>query len=117
MKIEFKIPNNWNTYLDKILENINIENSTYKIKDDETHLENNKFLFQKETYKEKEFKKLIKQTHYIIQTNIEIYQKDNLILTLKVIDSTFTEITTNEKLLNQIKQNIEKYNFTIEEIK
>ena len=43
MKIEFKIPNNWNTYLDKILKNINIENSTYKIKDDETHLENNKF--------------------------------------------------------------------------
>lgn len=117
MKMEFKIPNNWNTYLDKILENINIENSTYKIKDDETHLENNKFLFQKETYKEKELKKLIKQTHYIIQTNIEIYQKDNLILTLKVIDSTFTEITTNENLLNQIKQNIEKYNFTIEKIK
>lgn len=120
--LKFKIKNEYNNFLDKIL--LNIDSNDYKwiVIESEVYTQKGLDLFDTDTYSNSEFKSLIKNhIHYTIFSNIQLYNKDDevdpinnyddflkskCILELFISDSNFVEIyTKNMKLLEILKNN------------
>ncbi len=114
--IEFKIPNEYDKYLGKILEKVNDNNYIWKIEEDEIYLEqnenNNENLFQNNRYSNAEFQeRIFSQNYYMIFANIKMYLKeDNIeintyedfikskcILILLVTDNEFVEVYSKDQ--------------------
>ena len=114
--IEFKIPNEYDKYLGKILEKVNDNNYIWKIEEDEIYLEqnenNNENLFQNNRYSNAEFQeRIFSQNYYMIFANIKMYLKeDNIeintyedfikskcILVLLVTDNEFVEVYSKDQ--------------------
>lgn len=114
--IEFKIPNEYDKYLGKILEKVNDNNYIWKIEEDEIYLEqnenNNENLFQNNRYSNAEFQeRIFSQNYYMIFANIKMYlEEDNIeiniyedfikskcILILLVTDNEFVEVYSKDQ--------------------
>lgn len=115
--IEFKIPNEYDKYLGKILEKVNDNNYIWKIEEDEIYLEqnennNNENLFQNNRYSNVEFQeRIFSQKYYMIFANIKMYlEEDNIeiniyedfikskcILILLVTDNEFVEVYSKDQ--------------------
>lgn len=127
--ISFKIPNEYDTILYKILENIELDNqSICKIKEDEVLNENGDCFFNNKIYKWIDFEAMIKsKKHYPIFLNLQIYYNSNFLqdinnysefldsecqLILFITDNEYVEVyTKNQNHLNLINKNVIKYNF------
>ena len=114
--IEFKIPNEYDKYLGKILEKVNDNNYIWKIEETEIYLEqnenNNENLFQNNRYSNVEFQeRIFSQKYYMIFANIKMYlEEDNIeiniyedfikskcILILLVTDNEFVEVYSKDQ--------------------
>lgn len=114
--IEFKIPNEYDKYLGKILEKVNDNNYIWKIEETEIYLEqnenNNENLFQNNRYSNVEFQeRIFSQNYYMIFANIKMYlEEDNIeintyedfikskcILILLVTDNEFVEVYSKDQ--------------------
>ncbi len=126
--IKFNIPNEYNNFLGKILENINIEKGLWRVLNEEVFNENGINLFSKETYSDSEFKNLINnQIYYPVFLTLQLYEKMENIsdiknynnylesdckLILYIIDNEFVEVySKNKAYLEIIRSNAKKNNF------
>lgn len=126
--IKFNIPNEYNNFLGKILENINIEKGLWRVLNEEVFNENGINLFFKETYSDSEFKNLINnQIYYPVFLTLQLYEKMENIsdiknynnylesdckLILYIIDNEFVEVySKNKAYLEIIRSNAKKNNF------
>lgn len=77
MKIEFKIPNEYNKYLFKIFENINLSDYIFYIPENELIDKNSKYIFEKEIYDYNEIKQIISSNnYYLIFLKLQIYKEN-----------------------------------------
>jgi len=127
--ISFKIPNEYDTILYKILENIDLDKqSICKIKEGEVLNENGACFFKDEIYKWIDFETMIKSNkHYPIFLNLQIYCNSNFSqdinnysefldskcqLILFITDNEYVEVyTKKQNHLNLINKNVTKYHF------
>jgi hypothetical protein len=127
--IRFKVPNEWGTIINFILENIQLRDYIFNISNDEIHLEKEGFLFNNEDVMEGEvFENLISQSkYYALFANIQRYPKDSIVKNIKtyddflksdcdliviIVDGTFVDIFVKfEKDFIQIANNAKKNNF------
>lgn len=125
----FKVPNEYDTILYKILENIELDDkSICKIKEDEVLNEKGDCFFNDEIYKWIDFKKMIKsKKYYPIFLNLQIYYNSTSLqdinnysefldsecqLILFITDNEYVEVyAKNPNDLNLMNQNVIKYNF------
>ena len=126
--IRFKIPNEYNCFLKQILENINTQNGVWFIKTDDIIKSDGTYLFAKESYKDKEFKSIIgNNNYYLIFADIECYLNHNFTniynyqdflnsdcyLLIIIVDNVFVDIYAKSKdIINKLKENAMKYNFS-----
>ena len=125
-KLSFLIENKWDTFLDKIFKDINTNNYVWKIGKGEILKSADEELFNKEIYVDKDFKKMIKETHYHIFANIQLYKtydnknivdydsfkESNCVLLLSIIDNCFVDVyCKNDELLKQIEDNAFKNSY------
>lgn len=114
--IEFKIPNEYDKYLGKILEKVNDNNYIWKIEEDEIYLEqnenNNENLFQNNRYSNIGFQeRIFSRNYYMIFANIKMYlEEDNIeintyedfikskcVLILLATDNEFVEVYSKDQ--------------------
>ena len=116
---KFKVKNEYNNYLKKILENIDESNYIWKIDEDGVYDLKGEFLFENDKYDNNTFQKIINQEiYYTVSIDLKLFNNDHVkknhdsyILNLIIIDNEFVEIfTKSEKILNQILNNISKHN-------
>lgn len=126
--IRFKIPNEYNCFLKQILENINTQNGVWFIKTDDIIKSDGIYLFAKESYKDKEFKSIIgDNNYYLIFADVECYFNHNFTdiynyqdflnsdcyLLIIIVDNVFVDIYAKSKdIINKLKENAMKYNFS-----
>lgn len=120
--IKFKIKNEYNNFLNKILLNIDSDDYKWVIVESEVYNQKGLDFFDKNTYLNNEFKPLIeKHIYYTVFSNIQLYNKEDkvdtinnyddytkskCILELFVTDNNFVEIYTKDiKLLEILKNN------------
>lgn len=120
--IRFKVRNEYNHIFSKIFENLNFDNYRWDIVEDEIYNLDGKNYFDKESYSNREFKKLVEYgTYYPVFANIQINRARDEIediqtyeefisskcqLILLITDNEFVDIySKNEKWLNIILQN------------
>lgn len=127
--IKFEIPNEYNVFLGKILENIAPKDGVWRIVCDEVLNEKGNDFFTKEIYSNSEFKELIsKETHYSIFLTLQLYEKNDKMSEIKnyndylnsdckllliIVDNIFVDIySKDESILRQIKRNAENNKFS-----
>lgn len=127
--IRFKIKNEYNTFLDKILSHIDRDDFQWVIVESEVYFQKGLELFEQPIYTNSEFKTLIKQEkYYTVFCNIQLYNKEDEIfeidsyeeflkskcmLVLFITDNEFVEIyAKNKKLLEILKNNISTNHFS-----
>ena len=126
--IRFKIPNEYNCFLKQILENMNTQNGVWFIKTDDIIKSDGAYLFAKESYIDKEFKSIIgDNNYYLIFADIECYLNHNFTniynyqdflnsdcyLLIIIVDNVFVDIYAKSKdIINKLKENAMKYNFS-----
>ena len=126
--IRFKIPNEYNCFLKQILENMNTQNGVWFIKTDDIIKSDGACLFAKESYMDKEFKSIIgDNNYYLIFADIECYLNHNFTniynyqdflnsdcyLLIIIVDNVFVDIYAKSKdIINKLKENAMKYNFS-----
>ena len=108
MQAKFQVKNQYDKYLDKILKKITNNSYIWKVDYDEVFRKNYSFLFNKTVYNDTEFHKIIGQEdYYIVQLQLQLFDDNNLLLEMKVIDNIFVEIDVYDKsLLTYIRTNI-----------
>lgn len=126
--IKFKIPNSYNTFLGKILENTFFDNEYWNIIGSEVYKEDGSNLFEKEINYSNELKNIItSENYYVIFVTMQLYDDNNEITDIKgyndylnsnckllmtIVDNEFVNIfSKQEELLEKIKANVQKYNF------
>lgn len=129
--LKFKIKNEYDTILNKILYNIDCSQYKWKIVEEEvlTHSTNsdNYNFFLKDKYTNDEFQKLIKKIHYPIFLNLQMFKinsKEKTIenyaqylnsdceLIIFILDNEFTEIYVKEQtILEKIYKNALRFDF------
>lgn len=126
--IKFKIPNLYDIVLNKILENIDLDDYIIKIEEEEVWGQNECYFFNKEVYLGVDFKKNILQIHYPIFLNLQFYfnnyyhnqvindyedfLKCECQLILFITDNESVEVySKNINFLKTIKENAIKNNF------
>jgi len=126
--IKFKIPNEHGNYLKQIFNKIDSNNYIWKIKEAEVYINGINDLFERETYRNEEFKDIItKEKYYTVFANITLYEredkviihkyedfiKSSCILVMLITDNEFVEIySKNENILKIIYQNAIENNFS-----
>ena len=120
--IRFKIKNEYDNIFYKIFKNIKFENYRWDIVEGEIYNLDGKNYLDKESYSNREFKKLVEYgTYYPVFANIQIYQaqderediqtyedfiRSKCQLILLITDNEFVDIyTKNKTWLNTIYQN------------
>jgi len=126
--VRFKIPNQYDQFLYKILNSIDNDAYRWEIVEDEILTSNGDFLFKKKTYSNQKYKKIIsRETYYSIFANIQLYKKTDAItnidnykefqnsncqLVVFITDNIFVDIyAKNEKYLEIIYRNAIDNNF------
>ena len=126
--IKFRIPNKYNTFLGKILENTFFDNEYWNIIGSEVYKEDGNNLFGKEINYSNEVKNIItSENYYVIFVTMQLYDDKNEITDIKgyndylnsnckllmtIVDNEFVNIfSKQEELLEKIKSNVQKYNF------
>jgi len=127
--IRFKIKNEYNLFLDKILSHIDMDDFQWVIVESEVYFQKGLELFDKHVYTNSEFWKLIKrENYYTVFCNIQLYSKEDeiheihsyeeflkskCILALFITDNEFVEIyTKNKKILEILKSNASNNHFS-----
>lgn len=127
--IRFKIPNEYDVFLNKILKGIDsksffwriVEEEAYQVNADDS-FDNSKDLFDEKWYTNKKFKELISaKSNYIIFLNLQLYNKksnceinkyDDFIkspcmLIVLITDNIFVDVySKNEELLKIVECNV-----------
>ncbi len=131
--LKFKIFNEYNNFIEKILEGINIENYNLNITDSEVLDVKTNDILDKSFYTGLEFANIIKnKEYYSIFLNAKAFPKNTNIqainnykdfinseceFVLIIIDNIFVDFYTKSQfILNKVKDNIKKYNFIDMEI-
>lgn len=125
--IRFEIPNEFNQFLNDILENIEFKDCLWKIETDDIIKNSEESLFDQEIYKDPEFRKIISSNiYYITFANLQCYTSNNFLeirtyenflksdcyMLLIIVDNTFVDIYAKDsQILNKIRQNAIKYSF------
>ena len=126
--IKFRIPNKYNTFLGKLLENTFFDNEYWNIIGSEVYKEDGNNLFEKEINYSNEVKNIItSENYYVIFVTMQLYDDKNEITDIKgyndylnsnckllmtIVDNEFVNIfSKQEELLEKIKSNVQKYNF------
>ena len=126
--IQFNIPNEYNTYLNKIFKNVDLSSHFCYIQRAEVY-DGKDDLFVKTRYSYKEFIDLTNSTHYAVffnaqfneQTpkilkeinNFEDFIKSDCFLSICIIDCTFVEIyCKDESVLLLIEKNVKENDFS-----
>ncbi len=135
MKIEFKIPNDYNKYLFKIFENINLSDCIFFISEDEVIDRKGNYIFTKSVYDYNEFQQIVRlKDYYLMFLKIQLYKEtiNNKIinnyqdflnsdceLIIFITDCQFIQIyCKNNELFDHIYNNVLKNGFTdIKDIK
>lgn len=120
--IRFKVRNEYNHIFSKIFENLKFENYRWDIVEDEIYDLDGENYLDKESYSNREFKKIIEdEIYYPVFANIQIYRtqekrediqtyedfiRSKCQLILLITDNEFVDIyTKNKTWLNTIYQN------------
>lgn len=130
-KLKFIIPNKYDIFLKKILNNIGDSETIWRIEDEEIFLLKNGSILESinlsdnDTYLNDDFKNIINETHYVIFAEIKLYDKKEIIgkskpvdnkdyiLRLSIIDNIFVKVYSEDKeILNIIKTNAIENGFT-----
>lgn len=126
--IKFKVRNEYNNFLYRILEGINFDKCKWEIIEEEIYNEKGENFFQKSHYLNQPFEELIKNNmYYIVFANIQLYNiksfvskitdyedfvKSDCMLILFVTDNEFVEIYgKNPKILKKILKNVKNNKF------
>ena len=127
--IRFKIKNEYNTFLNKILSHIDTDNFQWIVAESEVYFQKGLELFDKQVYTNSEFQNLIKsENYYTVFCNIQLYNKETeiyeihnyeeflkskCVLILFITDNEFVEIyTKDKKLLKILKNNASNNHFS-----
>ncbi len=127
--IRFKIKNEYNTFLNKILSHIDTDNFQWIVAESEVYFQKGLELFDKQVYTNSEFQELIKyENYYTVFCNIQLYNKEDeiyeihnyeeflkskCVLVLFITDNEFVEIyMKNKKLLEILKNNASANHFS-----
>lgn len=126
--IKFKIPNTYDTILNKIFSNIDFQNCIIHIEEEEVLCENNTDMIKKNEYSSLEFKEIIKgKKYYPIFLYLQIYKsngqkieinsyndfiKSECELVLFITDNEFVEIYSKKMdYLKLIEKNAKQNKF------
>lgn len=126
--IRFKLSNEYNSFINKILEGINIGNHFWKIDEDQVFAGGGDFLFTTDIYAGNDFKKIISMpSYYVVFLNLKAFPdkcsfneirdysdflKSNCELIVLISDSIFVSIySKNRNHIETIKLNAQKNGF------
>lgn len=127
--VRFKIPNQYDQFLYKILNGIDNNEYRWEIAEDEILTPNGDFLFKEKTYSNQKYKKIIsRESYYLIFANIQLYKKSDAItnidnykefqnsncqLIMFITDNIFVDVyAKNKKHLEIIYRNAINNNFS-----
>lgn len=114
--LQFEIENTYDTFLYKILKDINNEKYIWKVNDDEVFRKDCDFLFNKEQYDNKEFMDIIKNNeYYIVHLKLDLYFNGNLLMQMKIVDNIYVDVFLHDRSLfnnfdSKFKEKIVKHN-------
>lgn len=104
--IKFKIKNDYGNFLNKILENIDNKDYKWNILDGEVFNNNGNKFFTKDFYSNKEFKELIEKECYLVFLHLNLFDNDELVIELKIIDNIFVEIKSkSDEIIDTVEKN------------
>lgn len=126
--IKFEIPNSYGSYINEILNGIDLKQYKWKVDEDEIYLDDEHSLFPYEVISGVDFKKTISRfSYYIVFAKLQAYSpnsnfcelndyddflKSNCELVIFFIDSIFVDIYSKDKeVINKIKNNAERWKF------
>lgn len=127
--IRFKLPNVYDSFINKILNGINKDKYIWKIDEDQVFINGGDFLFSTDIYNGQDFKRIISHpSYYTVFINLRAYPigtvfdevkdynvflKSNCELIVLITDSTFVDIySKNRADIEMINLNAQKNNFT-----
>lgn len=127
-RVKFKIKNEYNRYLDIILNHIDSNYYKWVVSEDEVYKRDTNFLFNNSCYMNAEFKKLISiEDYYLVFLNLQLYDKNDIVNDIKsyedfanskcklimfVTDNEFVDIyIRDEDLARNLIDNISSNNF------
>lgn len=126
--ISFKIKNEWDTILNKIFYEMDFSEYVWKIVDDDVHGKELDMFFSKDEYSNDEFMEIIKEEHYPVALNLQMFLKSNIgenvysyneflnsscQLVLMIVDNIFVDIyAKNDDVLKKIHDNATCFGFT-----
>lgn len=125
--ISFKIKNEWDTILNKIFYEMDFSECVWKIVDDDVHGKELDMFFSKDEYSNDEFMEIIKEKHYPVALNLQMFLKSKMVenvysyneflksscqLVLNIVDNIFVDIyAKNENVLKKIHNNAVNFGF------
>lgn len=126
--IRFKLPNEHNSFIGKILKGINMEKYVWKIHEDQVFLSEGDFLFSTDVYNGQELKRIISQpSYYAVFLNLQAFPigtdfdeikayndffKSNCELLVLISDCIFVNVySKNQENIETINFNAQKNNF------
>lgn len=125
--ISFKIKNEWDTILNKIFYEMDFSEYVWKIVDDDVHGKELDMLFSKDEYSNDEFMEVIREEHYPVALNLQMFLKSKMIenvysyneflksscqLVLNIVDNIFVDIyVKNDDILKKIYDNAVNFGF------
>lgn len=126
--IKFKIKNEYDIILHKIFYDIDCSNFRWKVEYGEVLKKHGKDFFTKIDYSDSEFQKIIKNEHYPIHLNLQMYYKNSDIevinsydqfltsscqLIIFIVDNIFAEIYAKDQIiLEKIARNAVDFSFS-----
>lgn len=126
--IRFEIKNEWDSILNKIFYEVDFSECVWKIVEDDVHGKELDRFFSKDEYSNDEFMKIIKEEHYPVALNLQMFLKSKMgenvysyneflksscQLVLIIVDNIFVDIyAKNENVLKKIHDNAVHFGFT-----
>lgn len=126
--VKFKISNEYDSVLYKILKNTNLSSKYIKIFESEVYKKDGNYLFKNDLYSIADFKNTIKEIYYPVFLKLQFYEsnvideeinnylefmKSNCELILFIIDNIFVEIySKNTVALDTIVNNLKENNYS-----
>lgn len=126
--IKFKIPNEYDSFINKILDGINKDKYYWKIDEDQVFFIEDDFLFSTDIYNGRDFSRIISQpSYYVVFLNLQAFPigsdfneiqdysdflKSNCELIVLISDCIFVSIySKNKNVIKTINLNVQINNF------